>query len=101
MRLAIISDIHGNCIALDAVLDDLGSSEPDQIVCLGDAIQGGAQPAETAARLREIECPVVIGNADAYVLTGEVTGNENISGEREQKLSEIREWTLSQLSNED
>ena len=43
----------------------------DQMVCLGDAIQGGPQPAETVARLRELGCPVVMGNADAWLLSGE------------------------------
>ena len=41
MRIAIISDIHGNCVALDAVLADQRARAPDQVVCLGDAIQGG------------------------------------------------------------
>ena len=69
MRLAVISDIHGNCFALDAVLADLRADlEPvDATVCLGDAIQGGPQPAETVARLRELGCPVVMGNADAWL----------------------------------
>jgi hypothetical protein len=42
-----------------------------------------------------------MGNADAWLLTGEETGNENISAERLAKLSEIRAWSLSQLSSDD
>lgn len=99
MRLAVISDIHGNCIALDAVLADLKQVQHDQVVCLGDAIQGGAEPALTVARLREIGCPIVMGNADAYVLTG--ASKEPASPEREKKLGEVREWTLSQLTDAD
>ncbi|MGE5335161.1 MAG: metallophosphoesterase family protein, partial [Nitrososphaerota archaeon] len=53
-RLAVISDIHGNCVALDTVLADLGRLSVDRVVCLGDAIQGGVQPAETVQRLREL-----------------------------------------------
>ena len=41
MKIAIISDIHGNCVALDAVLNDINGMDVDQIVCLGDAVQGG------------------------------------------------------------
>jgi len=100
-RIAIISDMHGNCVALDAVLADLRRAAADQIVCLGDAIQGGPQPAEVVARLRELACPVVMGNADAWLLTGEETGNENISPERRRKMDEIREWSLGQLSTDD
>ena len=70
MRVAVLSDMHGNCLALDAVLDDLAGEGIDQFVCLGDAIQGGPQPAETVARLRELSLPVVIGNADDYLLNG-------------------------------
>src|SRR5919199_6571799 len=74
MRLAVMSDIHGNCVALDAVLKDLKSEGIDQVVCLGDAIQGGPQPAETVQRLRELGCPVVLGNADAFLLSGTDAG---------------------------
>ena len=50
MRLAVLSDIHGNVHALDSVLADLEKHPADALVCLGDAIQGGAQPAETFTR---------------------------------------------------
>jgi predicted phosphodiesterase len=101
MRVAIISDIHGNCIALEAVLADLGRDKVDQLVCLGDAIQGGPQPVEVVARLRNLGCPVVMGNADAWLLTGEETGNEPITAERLAKLNEVRVWSLTQLSADD
>jgi predicted phosphodiesterase len=44
MRIALISDIHGNYFALDAALADLQSHAVHQIICLGDTLQGGAQP---------------------------------------------------------
>jgi predicted phosphodiesterase len=98
MRIAIISDIHGNCIGLDAVLNDLQRARVDQLVCLGDAIQGGPQPALVAARLRELGQPVVMGNADAWLLTGEESGQEKIPNERHRKMNAVRDWSLSQLS---
>jgi putative phosphoesterase len=101
MRIAIISDMHGNCIALDAVLADLQQTPIDRLVCLGDAVQGGPQPAQVTARLRELGWPVVMGNADAWLLTGEETGQEQISSERLLKMQSIREWSLSELSNDD
>ncbi len=101
MRIAVISDIHGNCIALDRALEDLKRQPADQIVCLGDAIQGGPQPAEVVSRLREIGCPVVMGNADAWLLTGIETDQEPISAERRRTLDAVRDWSLSKLSAED
>src|SRR5712691_13465601 len=80
MRLAVISDIHGECFTLDQVLQDIRRQDIEQIVCLGDALQGGSQPAETLARLRELNCPVVMGNADAWLITGQNTSpDEEIS----------------------
>ncbi len=98
MLLAVISDMHGNCFALDRVLTDIRKQGIEQIVCLGDAIQGGAQPAETLERLRELKCPVVMGNADAWLITGQQTSpGEEIS---EQQLA-VRAWSLAQLSESD
>lgn len=96
-RIAVISDIHGNCVALDAALADIRRASVDQVVCLGDAIQGGAQPAATVQRLRELACPVVMGNADAWMLTGVQTGNEPFTEMQER----VRQWSLSQLSADD
>jgi putative phosphoesterase len=98
MRVAVISDIHGNCLALDAALADLESNRADQIVCLGDAVQGGPQPAEVVARLRDLGCPVVMGNADAWLLTGENTSQVEEVTERQ---LQVRSWSLAQLSGED
>lgn len=98
MRLAVISDTHGNCFALDRVLDDIRQQGIEQIVCLGDAIQGGAQPAETVERLRELGCPIVMGNADAWLITGQETSpNEQMS----EQQREVRAWSLAQLSEND
>ncbi len=98
MRLAVISDIHGECFALDQVLQDIRQQGIEQIVCLGDALQGGSQPTETLARLRELNCPVVMGNADAWLITGQDTA----AGEEtsEQQLA-VRAWSLAQLSESD
>jgi predicted phosphodiesterase len=101
MRVAVLSDIHGNALALEVALADLKKSPTDALVCLGDAIQSGPQPARVVARLRELECPVVMGNADDWMLTGIETGAENISPERQKKMAEVRAWSLSNLSDAD
>ena len=97
MRIAAVSDIHGNRFALDAALADIRKRRVDQIVCLGDTIQGGPQPAETVERLRKLGCPVVLGNADAWLLNEEADSTEPTSKEQR----EVRAWTLSKLSKGD
>jgi putative phosphoesterase len=96
MRVAVIADIHGNAVAFDAVRADLEAHAVDRVVCLGDAIQGGPQPAAVVAGLRELACPVVLGNADAFLLTG-TDGNEAVSAQQRA----VRQWSLAQLSEAD
>ena len=69
MRVAVLSDLHGNPFALDAVLADLEPRSVDEIVCLGD-VAIGPFPNETVARLRELGCPAVMGNWDTWFLEG-------------------------------
>ena len=101
MRVAVISDMHGNDLAFEAVEADIREQKIDQIVCLGDAIQGGPQPASVVQRLRSLNCPVVMGNADAWLVSGEETADEGIPPERLKKMGEIRLWSLSQLTEDD
>lgn len=95
-RLAVISDIHGNCVALDAVLSDIRAEGIDQVVCLGDVAQGGSQPAESIDRLRELGCPVVMGNADAWLATGENSGAEQLT----ERHIEVRDWSVARLGED-
>lgn len=97
MRIAVISDIHGNCIALDAAMAEIQTSSIDRIICLGDTIQGGPQPKETIGRLRSIGCTIVMGNADHWLLDEESDPNESATNEQ----LEVRDWTLSNLSSSD
>ncbi|HEY3081209.1 MAG TPA: metallophosphoesterase family protein [Chloroflexota bacterium] len=69
MKVGLISDIHANAVALEAVLADLGRERPDRLVCLGDLVGGGPQPREVIARVRGLGCPVVAGNVDVLVAT--------------------------------
>ncbi|MDQ1093404.1 metallophosphatase family protein [Xanthomonas sp. PPL139] len=62
MRLAALSDIHGNLPALEAVLADIGRRGVDRIVNLGDIVSGPLWPRETAARLMPLALPTVRGN---------------------------------------
>lgn len=69
MRIAIISDVHGNAIALEAVLTAVAQDAPDQIICLGDVVVTGPQPRVALGLVRALGCPVVMGNTDEWVLS--------------------------------
>jgi putative phosphoesterase len=64
MRIAIVSDIHGNLPALEAVLADLRDTCPDLIVHGGDLAASGACPAEVVDAIRDRGWPGVVGNTD-------------------------------------
>jgi predicted phosphodiesterase len=67
--MAVISDIHGNIAALDAVLADIAARKVEQIVNLGDICSGGLFPRETADRLMPLGLPTIRGNHERQVLT--------------------------------
>jgi predicted phosphodiesterase len=91
--LALVSDIHGSDDALMRVVAELERLHVDQVVCLGDAVQGGDQPREVLDRLAGLGWPVVLGNADAFLLDVPSDSPEPIT----QGQLEKREWTLAQL----
>jgi len=64
MRTAIVSDIHGNLTAFDAVLADLSRMSPDLILHGGDLAGPGSRPAEIVDRIRDLGWRGVIGNTD-------------------------------------
>jgi putative phosphoesterase len=68
MRLAAISDIHGNLWALDAVLADIGKRGVDLTVNLGDILSSPLKPRETAERLMAMALPTITGNHERQVL---------------------------------
>lgn len=66
-RLAIISDIHANSVALERVLATIDERGADMIVCTGDVVGYGPRPKECIDLLREREVPCLLGNHDQYV----------------------------------
>jgi putative phosphoesterase len=64
VRIALISDLHANLPALDAVLTAAGRAGVDRVVCLGDVVDLGPQPNEVVARLRALGIACARGNHD-------------------------------------
>ena len=67
MRLAVISDIHANLAALEAVLEDIATKSPDAIINLGDCVSGPLWPRETMELLEAHGIPSVRGNHDRFL----------------------------------
>jgi predicted phosphodiesterase len=93
VRLALLSDQHANDVAFRAALEDVERLGVEEVICLGDVAQGGAQPAQTLDRLASLGCETVFGNADALLLEVPVDSPEPVT----ERHLEVREWTLSQL----
>jgi diadenosine tetraphosphatase ApaH/serine/threonine PP2A family protein phosphatase len=78
MKTAIISDIHANIEALNAVFADIETHGIKEIICLGDVVGYGANPNECCALIRK-NCPVtILGNHDAATIGGLSTAHFNI-----------------------
>lgn len=68
MIIAILSDIHGNLEAFQAVIDDLDDHRPEMVICLGDLIGYGPNPEEVITLFRQQEYRSVLGNHEAALL---------------------------------
>lgn len=95
MRIALISDIHGNNIALDAILADIATQEVDQIICLGDVASLGPEPQQVLARLRALNCPCLMGNHDEDLIRPELAPAPGT------RLGDLTAWCTEQLTEED
>lgn len=70
MKIALISDIHGNLSALNEVLGQIDAAKPDKIICLGDFVGYGPQPRECLEIIRKRCDHVLMGNHEHAVLNG-------------------------------
>jgi predicted phosphodiesterase len=69
MRIAVISDVHGNLAALEAVLADIATRGVNLVVNLGDALSGPLLPVECANRFIPLELPTIRGNHERQLVT--------------------------------
>jgi|SRR5579883_2026192 predicted phosphodiesterase len=93
MRIAVISDIHGNQLALEAVLQDL-ERQPrcDQLVIAGDLCLNGPRPREVLQIVRGLRCPVIQGNVDLETVTQ--------APEKGEKKRNTVSWTREEIGQE-
>ena len=96
MKIAIISDIHGNLEALKATLMDIKKRKVDKIICLGDIIAKGVHPKECIELVKK-NCEIILqGNCDAHFSKE----HKNIDEMNEQEQKRIR-WNQSLINKED
>ncbi|UUZ83918.1 metallophosphatase family protein [Paenibacillus sp. P26] len=99
MKLAFISDIHGNSVALDAVLEDIREQSVDQIYVLGDLCYRGPDPKGSLERIRALQTKVIKGNADEWVVRG--VGQGEVADQVLGLMNRERDWTVSRLEAQD
>jgi putative phosphoesterase len=96
MRVAVISDIHGNRYAFEKVLDAIRDEGADQIVCLGDVATLGAEPLESVRMLASINCACIAGNHDRFIINPESAKAYAKSG----PILDAINWCVAELDEE-
>jgi predicted phosphodiesterase len=98
VRVAVVSDIHGNLPALDAVLAEVDAEGVDAVVCTGDVL-GGPFSADVFDRLRSVDARVVRGNADRFVVEGTDELGQDWPAERarlgDERVAAAAAWPLT------
>jgi putative phosphoesterase len=99
MKIAFLSDIHGNADALEAVIQDIEAKQVDKIVILGDICYRGPEPKRALELVKSLHAEVVKGNADEWVVRGVEKGE--VPDKALEMMNKERDWTVSQLEEGD
>ncbi|GAE34622.1 metallophosphoesterase family protein [Halalkalibacter akibai] len=99
MRIAFLSDIHGNATALEAVLRDVRFHQVDKICFLGDLCFRGPEPKRVLDIIRSLDAEVIKGNADEWLVRG-IKENE-VPANAIEIMNQERDWTLQRLDEDD
>jgi putative phosphoesterase len=99
MKIAFISDIHGNAVALDAVLKDIEQQGIDKIYVLGDICYRGPEPKRSLDLVRSLHTEVIKGNADEWVVRGVREGE--VPEKALELMNTERQWIVEQLEPSD
>lgn len=97
MRVALISDIHGNRVALETVMAAIERDAPDQVVCLGDVAAMGPDPGGAIDLLQSLGCLVIMGNADSELFTDPAEIAAKID---DPVVRDLILWTQEQLDDQ-
>lgn len=99
MKMAFISDIHGNGVALDAVLADIERKKVDKIYVLGDICYRGPEPKRSLELVQALQTEVIKGNADEWVVRGVREGE--VPDKALELMNTERQWTVEKLDPAD
>jgi putative phosphoesterase len=99
MKIAFISDIHGNAVALDHVLSDIHKKKVDKIYVLGDICYRGPEPKRSIELIRALRTEVIKGHADEWIVRGVLQGE--VPDNALEMMNLERDWTISQLESSD
>ncbi|MDQ0256442.1 putative phosphoesterase [Evansella vedderi] len=99
MKFAFISDIHGNAVALQAVLEDIEIQNVDQIIVLGDICYRGPEPKKALELTRSLQTTVIKGNADEWIVRGIRHGE--VPDKAVDLMNKERDWSIEKLSEEE
>jgi putative phosphoesterase len=99
MKLAFISDIHGNARALEQVLADIQQKNVDRIYVLGDLCYRGPEPKRSLDLIRALHTDVIKGNADEWVVRGVREGE--VPEQALAMMNRERDWTVLHLDRAD
>ena len=99
--IAVLSDIHGNLTALEAVLADMLRYDVDEVLCLGDVANLGPRPSGSLKRMQALEPLTVMGNTDDYLL--KPRGNDDVANANDETpmFLGIERWSAEQLDEDD
>jgi predicted phosphodiesterase len=97
MRVAVFSDVHGNRMALEAVLDEIARLAPTHVICGGDLAFGGPEPEGVTSRVRDLDVPCVRGNTDEWLGPQAFPGTDPVTAWTRACLSEASRRYLGGL----
>ncbi len=103
-RLAILGDVHGNVLALEAALKDIAAKKPERLLLTGDLVLNGPRPAEVVRRVRKLQeagAMVVQGNTDVAVADADYAAAFPWLEEVPAAQRAAADWAREQLSDDE
>lgn len=97
MKIALISDIHGNDAALDSVLEDISRAGVDSVVCLGDVATLGPSPREVLDKVKALNCQCILGNHEEALFSPDESKRYGI----EDNVKPAIDWCADKLNSDD